>query len=225
MLLGMKKMEDCNQQILQQSFLFQGLSKEEFQELLVYFPSPEVFAKGEIIYSRSHFRKAIGIILCGAAQVTCGNGTSQILVNQIVPGNIFGATTLFEEQNYYVNEIKAEKATTILFLSQQTLTLIMKKYYIIAENYIRFLSNGVRFFNHKIAGFALGSSHQKVAMYCAQHCDSQGRVQFSQSMVSLAKILHIARSSLYRSLSELVKTGFLRKEGNYYYMQNDSFHP
>ena len=101
----------------------------------------------------------------------------------------------------------------------------MKKYYIIAENYIRFLSNGVRFFNHKIAGFALGSSHQKVAMYCAQHCDSQGRVQFSQSMVSLAKILHIARSSLYRSLSELVKTGFLRKEGKHYYIQNDSFYP
>ena len=84
MLLGMKKMEDCNQQILQQSFLFQGLSKEEFQELLVYFPSPEVFAKGEIIYSRSHFRKAIGIILCGAAQVTCGNGTSQILVKMCI---------------------------------------------------------------------------------------------------------------------------------------------
>ena len=218
-------MEDYNQQILQQSFLFQGLSEEEFKELLSYFPPPEVFAKGEIIYSKSHFQQAIGIILYGAVQVGCSNGTSQILIDHLMPGDLFGAAALFGEQNTYVNEIKAIEPTTILFLSQQTFSLIIKKYTAIAENYIRFLSDSFRSLNQKITEFALGSSHQKVAMYCMQHCDKQGMVQFSQSMVSLAKVLHIARSSLYRSLNELVQTGFLRKEGKRYYLQNNSFKP
>ena len=78
---------------------------------------------------------------------------------------------------------------TVLFLPQETLTAFMKRDFRVAENYIRFLSDRLRFLNRRIAGFTGGAADRRLARYLLEHCGGDGAVSLPGSMVELAAAL------------------------------------
>ena len=194
-------------------FIWRGLSPEESKAVLGDLPKPESFSKGARIFSGVHFRRALAMILSGEVQVfRAGNGR-RVVMNRLGAGQIFGAAALFGETDAYVTEIEALRATKLLFIPQARMSDYIARYPAVAENYIRFLSDRIRFLNHKIASFTNGPTGNRLYRYLLEHQRPDGLVSIPVSMVELAQSLNIGRSSLYRSLDALESEGWIRKEG------------
>lgn len=179
----------------------------------------ETFPKGAMIYSCHDFQRALGIVLCGAVQVSrTGGDGRRVVMNTLFPGQIFGAAALFGECEAYVTEVDALRSAKVMFISQKVILDWMQQDYRIGENYIRFLSDRIRFLNQKIAGFTDGQADDRLKRYLLGHCSEDGQVTLPRSMVELAQSLNIGRSSLYRSLDALSAQGLIRREGKQMYV-------
>lgn len=194
-------------------FLFRGMGEEETRELLRDLPLPRTYHKGEAIYTPQTFRRALGILLSGRAEAVRTTDGRRVLMNRFEPGSCFGAAALYGSGEDYVTEVLALSDCTVLFLPQETLTAFMKRDFRVAENYIRFLSDRLRFLNRRIAGFTGGAADRRLARYLLEHCGGDGAVSLPGSMVELAAALNVGRSSLYRSLDVLAEAGLIRREG------------
>ncbi len=214
-------MTPAMRQVADDLFLLRGLTEEERDSLLEEAPLPIRFDKGESIYSSHSFRRALGLVLEGEAQVFRRDGEGhRVVMNHLDPGNIFGAAALFGEEDSYVTEIAALQATVVLFLAQDLVLSWMRKYFSVAENYMRFLTGRIRFLNEKIAGFTSGQADERLRRYLLENCREDGSVALPRSMSELAQMLNVGRSSLYRSLDSLAASGTIRREGRAIFIGN-----
>lgn len=199
---------------LAEVFLFQGLAPGEMQTLCEELPEPEIFAKGDTVYSRHCFRRSVGIVLTGELRVIQpGDHGGRVVMNRLLPGQICGVAALFGDCEEYVTEILAAANSSVLFLSQEEIIRLMHKDFRVAENYIRFLTDRIRFLNRKITALTDGQSDDRLRRYLLEHGSETGEVELPGSMKELAQMLHMGRSSLYRSLDVLLAEKTVRREG------------
>lgn len=199
-------------------FLFCGLSSAEQQRLLEEAPPPEHFARGETLYSACHFRRAMGVVLEGTLRVT-HTGT---VLNRLERGDVFGVAALYDRTETYVTEVSAATACTVQFFSQELLSRWMQADFRVTENYIRFLSDRIRFLNHRIAAFTGGDAEQRLLGWLRQHAAPNGTVALTVSMTELSRTLDIGRTSLYRSFDLLERSGAVRRCGKTIYIKDRS---
>ena len=195
-------------------FLFRGLSDEEQTALLREAPPPERFEKGAIIYSAHRFRRAVGVVQRGEVLIL----RDAAVLNRLDAGAVFGAAALYGEQEQYVTEIQAATACEIRFFDEALLRQWMQRDFRIAENYIGFLSDRIRFLNQRIASFTAGDTEQRVLTFLRQHTDESGLVTLPHSMSELSKMLDMGRTSLYRALDTLTANGQIRRDGKFIYI-------
>lgn len=194
------------------SYLFTGLGETSYiKSLLKEVPPPAAFKKGEYLYTRREFQRALGILLEGRVEITREEEGRKVVMNLLKPGGIFGAAALYGNEEEYVTDIRAVERCTVLFLSQEHLSAIMEQDFRVAENYIRFLSGRIRFLNQRIAGFTGGAADRRLALYLLEHRGGNGNVLLPRSMVDLAAALNVGRSSLYRSLDALSDAGIIAR--------------
>lgn len=195
-------------------FLFRGLSEAERDRLLAEAPLPERFEKGAVIYSAERFRRAVGVVLQGEVLVV----RDAAVLNRLGVGAVFGAAALYGEESRYVTEVRAATACELLFFDEALLDRWMRRDFRLAENYIGFLSDRIRFLNQRIASFTAGDAEQRLLTYLRQHADESGLVTLPHSMSELSRMLDMGRTSLYRSLDALTADGKLRREGKSIYI-------
>ncbi len=195
-------------------FLFRGLNETEKSALLTEVPPPERFEKGTVIYSSAQFRRAVGVVQRGEVLIL----RDAAVLNRLGVGAVFGAAALYGEETQYVTEIRAATACEILFFDEALLHQWMKRDFRIAENYIAFLSDRIRFLNRRIASFTAGDAEHRVLTYLQQHADKHGLVTLPHSMSELSKMLDMGRTSLYRALDSLAADGRIRRESKSIYI-------
>lgn len=194
------------------TYLFAGLEGDAYvATLLKEVPSPVDFKKGDYLYTRCDFQRALGILLKGRVEITREEDGRKVVMNFLKPGEIFGAAALYGSDKEYVTDIRAVERCTVLFLSQEHLSAIMRRDFRVAENYIRFLSGRIRFLNQRIAGFTGGAADRRLALYLLEHRGGSGEVALPHSMVDLAAALNVGRSSLYRSFDALAGAGVIER--------------
>ena len=143
-------------------FLFDNLKKSEIKEIISILPKPQLFEKGETIYSANQFRKALGFIIKGKASATTDN-SDLLFMKTFSKGSIFGAAAIFGNNESYVSRIIATSKTEVLFIDEDTLIRIFEKYPQTSINYINFLSDKIRFFHNKqpLFKFYLGGGYSR----------------------------------------------------------------
>ncbi len=197
--------------------LFAGMNKEQLHTIADELDTPTLFNRGDSIYRSDTFRRAIGLIVSGSVTVhTPEDGAHSLMMNRLGAGCMFGVAALYDSSDTYVTHIVAEENTHILFLSQETVSSLLVKFPLLAENYIRFLSGRIRFLNRKLAVVTTGGAEHRLYQYLLTHQDECGVVTLPPSMVELAHTLNIGRSSLYRALDALLDAGVLEREGRQY---------
>lgn len=72
------------------------------------------------------------------------------IMNTLGAGDIFGVAALFHSHSDYVTTLTASSPCRVFFIPQEALEQRMRENYLVAENYIRFLSERVYFLNKKI---------------------------------------------------------------------------
>lgn len=188
-------------------FLFSGLLPGEIRTFSDTAPLPEAFEKGTVIYTTDRFRPAMGIVLKGRVEVVRGHA----ILNRLGPGEAFGAAALYGEETEYVSEVRAATACEVQFLPQALLDRWMQADHRITENYIRFLSDRIRFLNRRITAFTCGDAERRLLLWLRQHADADGALAPPRRMTELARQLDVGRSSLYRALDALEQSGLIRR--------------
>lgn len=103
--------------------------------------APLTFEKGEAIAGQSCFHRALAVILKGQVEVfRTGPDGPRVMMNRLTAGQMFGAASLFGETDECYTEIAAVRRCVILFISQEKVGELIRRYPAVAENYIRFLS-------------------------------------------------------------------------------------
>lgn len=204
-------------QILLKTFLFQGLGAELSESA---YASPSCtcaeFETGERIYTRTDFRRSIGIVLSGGLKAVKGEEEGQgIVLNTFGSGGVFGAAGLFGGTGRYVSDIVAVRRSRVLFLPQSLLRNLIYREPRVAENYIAFLSGRIRYLNTCIDHFTGGSTESRLARFLMTLGEGEEReaVKLPYSLTQLADTLGIGRASLYRALNTLAEKGLIRRDG------------
>jgi CRP-like cAMP-binding protein len=176
--------------------------------------APERFRRGDVIYSTTQFRRAVGVVTSGTVRVFRHGA----VLNRLECGGVFGVAALYGEEEEYVTEVRAASACEVQFFSQELLDRWMREDFRLAENYIRFLSDRIRFLNRRIAAFTGGAADERLLAFLRGRADKDGVVTLSMSMTELSRALDIGRSSLYRSLELLEQDGTIRRQGKQIYL-------
>lgn len=197
--------------LAQNSWLFQNVLPETVCRLCWEKGQILAFAKGEVIYSPTHFQRSIGLFLSGSAQVEKGGGT--VILNTLRPGDWFGVAALFSQSCRYVATVRAASSCRVAFFTYEGLTAMLAAEPVIGLNYISFLSSRIHFLNRKIDQFTAVSAEEKVALYLLEQTGNGSSFSLPMSYAKLADSLDLSRSSLYRAMDALENAGVLKKEG------------
>ncbi len=204
----------ANAYLLSAFFLFDGLNDEALSAIEQRLAPSVTYHRGQVVYNTHTFRRAVGLIVRGSVVV---RSSGEVVINRLHAGEIFGVAALFDsEQDAYVTEITADEDTAVRFIPQELMSQLLAEFPLIAERYIRFLSDRVRFLNRKLSALTIGNTENRLYHYLLSHQDEQGTIQLPGTMTELAKALNMGRSSLYRALDTLVREGILIKEGKTY---------
>lgn len=189
-------------------FLFEGLTDNEKEKCYQIAHTEERhYCKGEQIYSRYNAQKALAMVLDGHVRVFQG----RVVMNDLLTGDVFGVAALFGSGEEYPSTVTAETDCHILFIPQETVVRWMAMIPRVAENYVAFLSNRIRFLNQRLSTLTAGQADGKLWRYLLAHRDENGVVTVTEGMSELAERLDMGRSSLYRSLDALTEVGRIQR--------------
>lgn len=190
-------------------FLFEGISerdKDICRRMAI--THSRKYCKGETIYSRDGAQKALALVLKGHVRVLQG----RVVMNDLLAGDVFGVAALFGSDEEYPSTVEAVTDCDILFIPQETVVRWMATVPRVAENYVGFLSDRIRFLNLRLSALTAGQTDGKLWRYLLDHRDENGVVTVTEGMSELAERLDMGRSSLYRSLDALTELGRIRRE-------------
>lgn len=196
--------------------LFTNCSDEAVNELLGS-KKYEIrsYLKGEKVFSPDYFEKSIAVILKGSADVLKHTEKGALYMNTLCAGNIFGMSGIFYEGDSFPTTVTAKENSRILLITKEQLTQLFMTYPLMLTNYLEILSSKIHFLNKKIE--RLNSSDAKTALknYLTELSDKNNSSEFilPVSYQKLSSMLSIGRTSVYRAFEELIKEGFIEKNG------------
>lgn len=165
---------------------------------------------GDVIYDRDDYSRALGYIVEGNVAIEQNN----VSLKTAHAGDIFGAASLFNNEQDYVSLIKAASKCVIIFISQATMRDLITQNSTIALNYITFLSERIRYLNNKIAAFTAGTAEERFAKYIIDmHEETKSLEMPGLTYSHLASSLDIGRASLYRVIDSFIGQGMIAKDG------------
>ena len=197
---------------LENLFIFNGLDFTEKKEIIESLPETVQFKREDIIYSADEFPNAIGFVIKGKAIAVTNNG-NRMCINTFKEGDCFGVAAVFGDSEQYVSTVVSKTDVEVLFLNEEQLNKMFENPKI-SLNYIRFLSDKIRFLNEKLCLLSCENAESRVYSYLSSAADSKGYVKSLKNMTLLSKMLGLGRASLYRSLDTLEKNGLILRENN-----------
>lgn len=199
--------------------------EEEIKKLIVGDERAEWlnFSKDEIIYGYDNYKKSLGIILKGKVSVR-KDRTSNVLINTLGNGDIFGGAALFSKYDRFIGTVRAETESDILFIPENLMEEIIVKSPESAVSYIKYLSESLMFLNNRLDIFTAGSAEERTLEYIRKNSrtDENGRtVAGGMSMTELSEYLAVGRATLYRILDEFQKNGIIQRNGRKIYIKKE----
>ena len=205
---------DIYRHILQEVFIFENCDIEKFRHTLEK-GKVITFQKGEEIYTPKKNARKIGIILSGRVEVKEGVGSPRVLLNILRKGQMFGVAGLFYEGDDYVSHVAAKEKVSVFFLDEDILQELLKKNADISLNYIRFLSERIRFLNRRLHDLTGQTVEEKLSRYVyamAKEAKDGDMVMLPIPIKDLALALNVGRASLYRAFEALEKEKLIKRE-------------
>lgn len=155
---------------------------------------------------------AIAVITDGKASVLSDASAQGVYLRSLQTGDVFGAAGIYKYTQQYSTVIRADRDCTVFTLPAKDVQNLITCSSVIAENYIRFLSDRICFLNKKISVFTAGTAEARLAMYLLSlPVQEDGTRVIPVRMSDVASSLNIGRASLYRALDTLEENHFLKR--------------
>ncbi len=174
----------------------------------------KTYAKGQLVYGKTEFARSLGVVLSGSLRVTkSGEGGHTIIMSTLSEGSIFGAAALFTDQPEYAADIRAVNNAQIVFFAQRLVQRMMRYDAQIAVNYVRYLSERIRFLNKKLYFLSSGTAEQRLASFLLDNLPAGEAAELPMPLSKLSLALNVSRASLYRAFDALSEEGAIVKSG------------
>lgn len=170
------------------------------------------YSSGEVILAEECFSPSLLFVLVGRASVTVRREGKATLLNTLRTGDLFGAASLFGANGCYPTTVTAKGTTRCAVIGEETLVELIRRYPQVGINYIRFLSEKIRFLNERIDTLSGRNVESKLAKFLLQ-ADGKGALHSHCNMSQLASALDVGRASLYRLLRKMEQNGLITFEG------------
>lgn len=189
--------------------IFAGLTSLETEKIKSATESPSRFKKGDELYKNGY----IALIESGKATVKriSSNGQS-LTIRTVFDGEIFGAASIFGKWEEGASSVIAETDGSIIYFSEDAFKKILYDFPAVSLNYIKYLTERIRFLNRRIDAFSADSTEERLYEFLTSQKDINGSVDISIGITNLARILHVGRTSLYRDIESLERKGLIKKE-------------
>ena len=172
-----------------------------------------LYEKGERIWGgEAGWRRALGLVLAGAAQVR----KDRLLLSVHREGDYFGLVTLFYDAGCYAAEIEALRECRVLFIGKLAVDRLLDDCPGAAKALIAYLSQRVYYLNARLDTVTAGSAARRLECHLRARAvmDAQGRLVYpAGSQTALAQSLNMGRATLYRAMEELAQQGMIQREG------------
>lgn len=192
--------------MLKKNRIFQSVGEDRLEQL-VESAGTQVFRRGESILSPERGGRTMGMILTGSAAVVKGRA----VINTLVPGDIFGAVTLFSDEPSPATTVTARVECSAIFFEKEAIAELIENEPGAAVGFAAYLSARIRFLTRRIEALTAGDSASKLLSYLLER-EQGGEVEI-QSCAELARRLDVGRASLYRALDSLETSGDIRRDG------------
>lgn len=156
-------------------------------------------------------QRSLGILLEGQLEIHSADNEKNVILRTLSAPAVFGAASLFCQEESPLSHIKAKSNCTLFFISLEAVRTLLALDEGFREAYLAFLADRVRFLNRKIQCFTAGSAERKLALWLIS--EDQPTVALPASLSSLADMLDIGRASLYRALDKLEGEGLISRSG------------
>ena len=156
-------------------------------------------------------RRSLGILLSGQLEIHSADSEKNVILRTLNAPAVFGAASLFCEEDLSFSHIFTTSACTLLFVSLEATKALLARDDGFRDAYLAFLSDRVRFLNRKIQCFTAGSAERKLALWLIS--EDQKSIVLPTSLSALADMLDIGRASLYRALDKLENEGLISRNG------------
>ena len=195
-------------QFLKKSPVFQHAKESELLVLADNL-TRHVYLKNEIIFQEGAKAERLYMVLQGEVKIykLSPQGKEHIL-DVLTENQLFAEVPMFEGTTYPASAIAL--TDTILFaLDRKKLINLIQQDPQIALNFLALQARRLREFTHKVEQL----SSQKIEEKLLDYLQNKKRVE-SLSMQNLANYLGVSRETLSRAVSQLIKTGHIKKENN-----------
>ena len=193
---------------LKDTFVFSGIAEESIEKLLNNNElTVQHFQKSDVIYSPEKFGQMLGFVMKGECEVSRRDGETVLPLNTLSKNDSFGALAVFSGKDTYPTYVIAKKSCEILFISKNSLDIILSTSPEATRNVIAFLAKKIAFLNEKIATFSQGSVTSKLAKYLLIELKAKNVTKLNLNCKKIAESLNVGRASIYRALDSLIECG------------------
>ncbi len=199
------KISFADYQVFADSPIFAGIDKEKSIKIIKEISELTRVEKGETVTLSNR-------LLCitkGKAEVKIQRNQKAV-VKRLQKGEVFGCAMLFGGES--VSSVTALCDLNLLSVREERMIELFYKEPEISLNYIRLLSEKIRFLNTRLGDFTSKDTVEKVLNFLKKAADEKGEIKISMTL--LAKQLGIGRTSIYRALSELESESLITKNKN-----------
>ncbi len=214
-------------ELLSRTPLFEGANLEILGIVLSEGTCEKQYMPEDTISPNESGKKNLAVMLKGKAQVRSSDTDRRVLLRTLEKGDIFGVAELFGGSDGTVSRIVALKNSSVLFIPEAKMGILLEKDKKVMYNYMNFLCRRIRFLNKRIACFTAGSAERRLAFYLESLATESGssttesiKVTPEVSMGALAEMLDIGRASLYRAIDTLSDDGFIEKSGKSFILRD-----
>lgn len=172
----------------------------------------QTFSANERISDVLHGADAIAVLLSGNATVHNAEG-DQACLRVLSPASVFGVAALFARTEQPISTIVAKSACEICFLPASLVEKWLHQNSDFSMQYIRFLSDRIRFLNGRITAFTASCATEKLRNHLYELCGGHYPTTLTLNAARLATMLGIGRASLYRAFDALEKENKIIKNG------------
>ncbi|MBQ7320654.1 MAG: Crp/Fnr family transcriptional regulator [Clostridia bacterium] len=170
------------------------------------------YRSGDVIFSPQSSSPGLGILLDGTAVAHTAHSVKKVMLRTFSPGAVFGISDWYNEEQPFFSRIEAHTQVRLLLIKPSAVRRLLDESPAFREQYIRFLTDRIRFLNQKIGYLTAGSAEYKLSHYLLSLGERE-TVTLPLAMSGLAEMLDLGRASLYRAFDTLVEDGFISKQG------------
>ena len=174
--------------MLRNNRIFQSVGEDRL-ERLVENADMQTFRRGDEILLPSRGGRIMGMIITGSAAVNKGRA----VINTLVPGDIFGAVTLFSDEPSPATTVTARVECSAVFFEKDAIAELIESEPGAAIGFAAYLSARIRFLTRRIEALTAGDSASKLLSYLLER-EQDGEVDI-QSCAELARRLDVGRAS------------------------------